>query len=217
MRIASLVVAALITSQALGAEPVVGGPCEGCEAVFEGLPQSISSKSRIAPANEAGEPMLITGRVLARDGKPKANVIVYAYHTDAHGIYPRPVKSLGAASARHGRLRGWALSDDEGRYSFETIRPASYPSRDIPAHVHMHVIERGCATYYIADILFTDDPLLNPSERARHDSGRAGSGVTTPTRDPATGVWKVARDIQLGLNIPGYPGCDSSAGNKRRS
>jgi protocatechuate 3,4-dioxygenase beta subunit len=190
------------------AEPIVGGPCDGCEAVFVGQPQSLASRSRIAPANEAGEPMLITGRVLARDGKPKTNVIVYAYHTDARGIYPAPAKSLGDAAAdRHGRLRGWTLTDGEGRYTFETIRPASYPSRKIPAHVHMHVIERGCATYYLDDIVFTDDTLLTSAERAHHENPRGGSGVVTPTRDSASGAWKVVRDIRLGVNIPGHPGC----------
>jgi len=151
--------------------------------------------------------MLITGRVLAPDGKPKANVVIYAYHTDARGIYPKPAQSLGATVDRHGRLRGWARSDAEGRYSFETIRPASYPSRNIPAHVHMHVIERGCATYYIDEIVYTDDPLLTPTERARHDGGRGGGGVTTPERDTASGAWKVVRDIRLGADIPGYTKC----------
>lgn len=197
-----------------GAEPIVGGPCDGCEAAFVELPQNLTSKSRIAPASEAGEPMLITGRVLARDGKPKAGVIIYAYHADAHGIYPRPAKSLGAAADRHGRLRGWAISDADGRYTFETIRPASYPSRDIPAHVHMHVIERACAAYYIDDIVFTDDPLLMPAERARLESGRGGIGVTTPARDSGSGVWKVVRDIHLGANVPDYPACEASARNR---
>jgi protocatechuate 3,4-dioxygenase beta subunit len=190
------------------AEPIVGSPCEGCEAVFEDMPQNPSSRARIAPANEAGEPMVITGRVIARDGKPRAGAIVYAYHTDAHGIYPKPENSLGAAADRHGRLRGWARSDADGRYTFETIRPASYPTRNVPAHVHMHVIERSCATYYIDEIVFTDDPLLTPVERGRHEDGRGGSGVTSPTKD-AAGVWKVVRDIQLGMNIPGYPGCNA--------
>jgi len=194
-----------------GAEPIVGGPCELCEAVFVGLPQNLTSKSRIAPPKEPGEPMLITGRVLARDGKPKAGVIVYAYHTDANGIYPKPANSLGAAD-RHGRLRGWAISDADGRYTFETIRPASYPSRTIPAHVHMHIIERGCATYYIDEMLFTDDPLLSPAERAQAENPRAGSGVITPKRDDSSGVWKVTRDIRLGLNIPDYPACGTKTG-----
>lgn len=66
----------------------------------------------------------------------------------------------------------------------------------------------GCGTYYIDEIVFTDDPLRTSAERERHENKRGGSGVTSPTRD-AAGVWKVVRDIQLGLNIPSYPGCPS--------
>ena len=187
--------------------PVVGLPCEGCEAVFTGMPEKLESAARIAPRGEAGETMIITGRVLDSAGKPRAHVIVYAYHTDASGIYPPPAKSLGAAADRHGRLRGWAVTDRDGRYSFTTIRPASYPGRRIPAHVHMHVIEPGCATYYIDELVFTDDPLLTPAERGQHQENRAGSGITAPRWDKASGTWRVRRDINLGLNIPGHPGC----------
>jgi protocatechuate 3,4-dioxygenase beta subunit len=101
-------------------------------------------------------------------------------------------------------LRGWALTDGNGRYVFETIRPGAYPDRNIPQHIHVHVIERGCATYYIDEILFTDDPLLKPAKM--HEEKRGGSGITTPKRD-GSGTWLVTRDIRLGLNIPDYPGC----------
>jgi len=194
-------------ARSLATAPVVGLPCEGCEAVFAGMPDELESAARIAPRGEAGETMVIVGRVLDSAGKPRANVVVYAYHTDARGIYPPPAESLGAAADRHGRLRGWAVTDRDGRYSFTTIRPASYPGRRIPAHVHMHVIEPGCATYYIDEIVFTDDPLLTPAERSQHQENRAGSGITTPHRDGPGRTWRVQRDIRLGLNIPGHPGC----------
>jgi hypothetical protein len=42
-------------------------------------------------------------------GAPTANVIVYAYHTNAEGIYP-------TARNRHGKLKAWALTDAQGRY-----------------------------------------------------------------------------------------------------
>lgn len=187
-------------------EAIAGLPCEGCEAVFVGMPANLESRARIAPRDEKGERMVLSGRVLDAQGEPRAKVIVYAYHTDAGGIYPRPAKSLGGAADRHGRLRGWALSDADGRYSFETIRPAPYPGGSAPAHVHMHVIERGCATYYIDEILFTDDPILKPQVRDSQPR-RGGSGVVTPAR--VAGVWQVTRDIHLGRNIPGYPGCES--------
>ncbi len=178
-------------------ERVVGLPCEGCEDVFAGMPAEILPHARIAPADEPGEALGIGGVVTDTAGKPAPGIIVYAYQTDANGIYPE-------ADTRHGRLRGWARTDAEGRYRFDTIRPASYPGTTIPQHVHMHVIEPGRCTYYIEDVLFDDDPNLGARDRERARNGRGGSGVAVPARDDA-GVWHVTRDIRLGANIPGYP------------
>ena len=200
-----LLLLGVIAMPAFAAEPVVGLPCEGCEAVFEGMPKELASRARIAPRGEPGEHMVLTGRVLGTDGTPRANVVVYAYHTDATGVYPAPDKSLSRWADRHGRLRGWAVSGADGRYTFDTIRPGAYPNRQVPQHIHMHVIEPGCATYYIDEVLFTDDPLLT-AEGRQSQPGRAGSGIVTPRRD-AGGTWQAERDIQLGQKIPGYPGC----------
>jgi protocatechuate 3,4-dioxygenase beta subunit len=182
---------------ARAAEPVIGGPCEGCELVFSGMPDRIGPRARIAPIGEKGEPLVIEGVVRTIAGKPAADVIVYAYHTDATGIYP-------TGSTRHGRLRGWARTDLAGHYRFDTIRPGAYPSGDNPQHVHMHVIEPGKATYSIDEIVFDDDPLLTPSRRERAQSWRGGNCVAHPVKDDK-GVWHVTRDITLGKNVPGYP------------
>lgn len=188
----------------VGREPVVGLPCEGCEAVFAGLPRSLSSKARIAPASEPGEPMRLAGTVRDDEGRVASEVIVYAYHTNANGIYPTDGSQRGQAGFRHGRLRGWAMTDASGRYQFDTIRPAGYPNTDLPAHVHMHVLEPGRCTYYIDDTLFDDDPRLTADMRRKLTLGRGGNGIVVPRRD-ADGVWLVTRDITLGERIPGYP------------
>ena len=173
-------------------EPIIGLPCEGCELVFVGMPHDLDWHARIAPVDEPGEPLRLAGTVRDAAGHPVPGVIVYAYHTDAHGIYPH-------AATRHGRLRGWARTNAEGRYRFDTIRPGSYPDRRTPEHIHMHVIEPGCCTYYIDSVHFTDDP------RFHGESGpaRGGSGVVTPHED-AQGHWLASRDIILGENVPGY-------------
>jgi len=191
------------TTAARPREPILELPCEGCEAVFEGLPTTLTSASRIAPASEPGQPLRIVGTVRDGKGRPAAGVIVYAYHTNARGIYPTNER-LRAAGYRHGRLRGWAMTDEKGRYRFDTIRPAGYPNTDLPQHVHMHVIEVGRFSYYIDDIMFEDDPRLTPEMRRRMSSKRGGSGLARPRKDG--GVWIVVRDIVLGQNIPGYPG-----------
>ena len=170
-------------------EPVIGGPCEGCEWVYDGMPAPLDWSGRIAPAGEPGTPMRIEGVVKDRAGRPAAGIIVYAYQTDAGGLYP-------SGSNRHGRLKGWVRTDANGRYRFDTIRPGGYPNTTIPQHVHMHVIEPGRGTYYIDDIVFTDDPRLTPEQRRSHVTGRGGNGVVTPTRD-ASGRLLVTRDIVL--------------------
>ena len=93
--------------------------------------------------------------------------------------------------------------DAAGRYRFETIRPGSYPGRDVPQHIHMHVIEPGRATYYIDDVMFADDPKLTAAQRRLLVSGRGGDGIAMPSR--TGGAWHVVRDIALGANIPGDP------------
>jgi protocatechuate 3,4-dioxygenase beta subunit len=185
---------AMLTSGAIAAprESVIGGPCEGCEWVFDGQPDSLRSLARISPADEPGAPMTIVGTVMTARQVPAPGVIVYAYHTDRTGIYPQ-------AANRHGTLRGWTRTDAQGNYRFDTIRPGAYPSRDVPEHVHMHVIEPGVGTYYIENLEFQDDPLN--SKRDREDRG--GDGFVLPVRKE--GIWQARWDIVLGRNIPGYP------------
>ncbi len=136
-------------------------------------------------------------------GNTIAGVIVYAYHTNADGLYPPDDRFKGQAACRHGRLRGWVMTDDRGKYGFDTIRPAGYPDSDLPAHVHMHIIEVGRCTYYIDDLLFDDDPRLTQQKRLQLALGRGGTGIAAPNRDQSD-IWVVTRDIVLGEKIPGY-------------
>jgi len=188
-------------------EVLAGGPCDGCEAVFEDRPAKLGSSARIAPVGEPGEPLVIKGVVTDAAKRPAAGVIVYAYHTNAQGKYPSTEAHRKTAKHRHGMLRGFARTDAAGRYAFETIRPASYPVPDAPPqHVHMLIVEPGRCYYYIDDILFTDDPRLTPDVRRRMDQGRGGSGVATPAKD-AAGTWSVRRDIVLGEKVPDHDRC----------
>ncbi len=180
-------------------EPVIGGPCDGCDWVFDGIPATLASSARIAPPGAPGAPLVIEGVVRDRADKPVRNVVVYAYHTDDTGLYP-------PAANRHGRLRGWAVTDARGRYRFDTIRPRAYPAGGVPEHVHMHVIEPGAGTYYIDELRFEDDALITAENR--RTSERGGDGLVLPER--RAGVWYARRDVALGRNIAGYPAARQS-------
>jgi protocatechuate 3,4-dioxygenase beta subunit len=179
----------------------VGGGCDGCEGIYEGMPQRLDRQTTITAASEPGERLEMSGRIYRADGKtPAAEVILYVYHTDAAGYYS-PAPGATGNARRHGHLRGWMRTGGDGEYKFTTIRPAPYPGQRIPAHIHPIVKEPDRNEYYIDEYVFDDDPLLTPQKRAGLEN-RGGSGIVCLTRDG--GAWAGRRDITLGLNIPDY-------------
>ncbi|PZX58311.1 protocatechuate 3,4-dioxygenase beta subunit [Algoriphagus ratkowskyi] len=188
-------------AQTLSADKVVGGSCEGCEAIFEYGDEKLNAIDTL-PLFLENEPKLkITGIVFQNDGKtPASDVILYIYHTDRTGIYPKVGDEKGWAK-RHGFIRGWTITDQAGQYTFYTFRPASYPDRTEPEHIHLTVKELGKSAYYLDEYVFEDDPILT-SEKRTILTNRGGSGIVKPKLE--NGIWLIERDLILGFNIPDY-------------
>ena len=181
---------------------IVGGACDGCEGIYEGMPQQLSWQTALASASEPGERMEISGVIYQVDGKtPAPNVILYVYHTDAKGYYS-PAPGATNLTRKHGHLRGWVKTNASGEYKFTSIKPAPYPTRDNPAHIHPLVKEPDKNEYYIDEYVFDDDPLLTQAHRSRLEN-RGGSGIIHVAKN-GDGVWIGKRNIILGLNIPNY-------------
>jgi protocatechuate 3,4-dioxygenase, beta subunit len=149
------------------------------ERAQQGRPPTLTSRARIAPAGEPGTPLAIAGRLFGRDGRsPAPGITVFAYHTDAMGHYDVP--SNGPHSWR---LKGWAVTDGDGRFAFETIRPAPYPGRNVAAHIHIG-LEGPRLKRQSAGILFEGDPLITGEERAASSkAGQFGSILPVVVRD----------------------------------
>ena len=179
---------------------LVGGPCEGCEAIYEWGEKPLLSVDTLPDYEEHGPKLKITGTVYHRDGtSPAANVILYIYHTNQQGIYPVKAGEQGWAK-RHGYIRGWVKTGADGKYTFYTLRPGIYPDRSSPAHIHVTVKEPGIQEYYLDDYVFDDDPFVE-----EHNSGeppRGGSGLVSLQKQEDLLI--AERDIILGLNIPDY-------------
>jgi protocatechuate 3,4-dioxygenase beta subunit len=154
-------------------------------------PATLSWQTTLVPAGEPGDALIVSGTVFAADGKaPAPGVVVYAYQTDARGLYT-PDGRPGVP-----RLHGWMRTDDRGRYEFRTIRPASYPGQTVAAHIHMSV-DAGGREQTIDDIHFEGDPLLTASMRGRMVVDGPFSTLCRPERD-ASGARRCARNIRLG-------------------
>jgi hydroxyquinol 1,2-dioxygenase len=71
-----------------------------------------------------GEPMFVESRVTGVDGKPIAGAKIDVWHADRDGFYDsqKPTYAVEGPS-----LRARFISDSDGRFSFRTILPSSYP------------------------------------------------------------------------------------------
>lgn len=183
----------------------VGGGCDGCELMYLGMPDTIAAADTSVGWTGATQKLIVNGTVFETDGRtPAAEVIVYYWHTDEAGFYAKKENKPVGDAARHGARRGWTKTGSDGHYSIYTNRPAAYPNRDSPAHIHLAIKEPAITDeYYVDELVFDDDPLLTAAKRKALEN-RGGSGILRPEQQ--AGVQVARHDVILGLHIPHYPG-----------
>ncbi|HEY6138642.1 MAG TPA: hypothetical protein VI670_12860 [Thermoanaerobaculia bacterium] len=106
----------------------------------------------IAPANEPGQRLLLTGRVFGADGRPRAGVEMRVWHTDARGLY-----HAGSGDAPP-RLQGTTRTAADGSYAIDTIKPGLYPGATHGAHMHFSIDGHN-------DLILFDGPKAIPLTR----------------------------------------------------
>ena len=120
---------------------------------------------------EPGERIVVSGTVYAADGvSPLAGVLLYFYQTDAKGRY-----SI-IKGDRTPRLRAWLRTNGEGKYELRTVKPAPYPGRTLPAHIHVQATPPEKPGQWVDEFLFEGDPFIKESEAATY----AGLGRFSP-------------------------------------
>jgi protocatechuate 3,4-dioxygenase beta subunit len=148
-----------ITRFAIAAVFACAGAGVAAQSVHEAPPAAPAS-GRVAPQGEPGQVLHVSGVVVGTDGAPVSGASLYIYQTDHEGYYG--VKP--ASDNRNPRLKLFLRSDTKGAWSFETIKPGSYPNSRVPPHIHFEVSAPGRAPK-IFEIVFEGDPLVTDEMR----------------------------------------------------
>ena len=157
----------------------------------------VAWKLVMASEKEPGEPLVISGIIYTPDGRtPLEGINLWVYHTDATGHY----SSLSASGGdnRNTRLHGRMRTNAEGRYEFRSIKPAPYPGRTNPAHIHAFVSGPGYPEYWIDEYLFEGDPFIT-EEMRRKASGQGTFSSILKLARGQDGVLRGVRDIKIEL------------------
>ena len=159
-------------------------------ALASGAEHEAGFSAVIASAEEPGERLHVTGTVYGPDGvTPAAGVEVYAFHTDAEGLYS------ATDDNRNPRLKATVRTDAEGRYELHTIKPAAYPGGGVAAHIHYRVSGESYPDQGY-ELHFEGDPFLSPGTKARSE-GAGKFGSIRPLTRGEDGVWQVVFDMKL--------------------
>jgi protocatechuate 3,4-dioxygenase beta subunit len=112
-------------------------------------------RTSLIEAGMTGTKLTLTGYVLTTTCQPIAQALIDFWHCDDAGIYD----NVGY------NLRGHQFTDDQGRYTLETIRPGLYPGRT--RHIHVKVQA-------------PNQPVLTTQLYFPNEPGNASDGIFHP-------------------------------------
>ncbi|PXW70576.1 protocatechuate 3,4-dioxygenase beta subunit [Loktanella sp. PT4BL] len=106
-----------------------------------------------------GEVMILNGRVLDTDGRPRAGVRVEIWQCNMNGKYLHSGDRRDVVYDAGFQGFGHDITDAQGQFRFRTIRPTVYPGRT--PHIHAKVLDGS------SELLTTQFYLADHPENAR--------------------------------------------------
>jgi len=112
-----------------------------------------------------GQRIIVYGRVLDENARPVPGALLEFWQANAGGRYRHKKETyLAVLDPNFGGC--WrAITDEEGRYSFRTIKPGAYPWPNgvndwRPAHIHFSIFGHAFAQRLITQMYFEGDPMI---------------------------------------------------------
>ena len=140
---------------------------------------------RTDPADGSTRPgalLALTLRIAAVDGgscAPLAGALVDIWHCDAKGVYS-DANDMSFSTRGSKFLRGYQVTDADGRVRFTTIYPGAYPGRAVHVHFKVRANARNAPREFTSQLYFDDaltdrvharEPYAGPGERRTRNAG----------------------------------------------
>ena len=112
-----------------------------------------------------GERIIVHGRVLDETARPVPHTLVEIWQANAGGRYRHRKDSYLAPIDPNFGGCGRTITDENGFYTFRTVKPGAYPWRNWvnnwrPAHIHISVFGSGFSQRLITQMYFEGAPLI---------------------------------------------------------
>jgi protocatechuate 3,4-dioxygenase, beta subunit len=112
-----------------------------------------------------GQRIQVSGRLLDSDGRAIPNALVEVWQANASGRYKHGNDDWPAPLDPNFTGAGRCVTDDQGRYTFTTIKPGPYPWGNHhnawrPAHIHFSLLGRAFAQRLVTQMYFPGDPFF---------------------------------------------------------
>jgi protocatechuate 3,4-dioxygenase, beta subunit len=149
------------------------------ESVLGALDNDLTKNARVN-GEPIGERIKVSGKVTDEYGYPLRNILIEIWQANSAGRYIHKAEIHDAPLDPNFLGGGRVLTDNEGLYSFYTIKPGAYPWGNHynawrPNHIHFsilgHQIEHRLVTqmYFPGDPLFEFDPIFQATPKHARD------------------------------------------------
>jgi protocatechuate 3,4-dioxygenase alpha subunit len=119
------------------------------------------NRTELADPGVQGEHISFEGRVLDGDGKPVPDALLEVWQANSQGKYAHPEDDQKKPVEPGFRGFGRVPVDDDGRFSFTTIKPGPVPGPDDrlqAPHIAVTVLARGLLRRLVTRIYFPGEP-----------------------------------------------------------
>lgn len=139
----------------------ITGPTIGAERIKE-QDNDLTAQHKGQPQ---GERIIVHGRVLDENGLPVPGILVEIWQANAAGRYNHDRDLHDAPLDPNFTGTGRTVTDADGWYQFQTIKPGAYPWGNHhnawrPAHIHFSLFGPSILTRLVTQMYFPGDPLL---------------------------------------------------------